>query len=536
MPKSLFLMLLQKISYQKISYFSSLICEYLKEKKTIKPFYNRFPKLENFEQQIQEKASFFSTNTRVVLSKTIQKQYANTPTSIATQKNLKLLQQHNTFTITTGHQLNLFTGPLYFLYKIITTINLCEELRKKYPKQNFVPIYWMATEDHDFLEINYFNFKEKKIEWQRNNNGAVGEFTTTGLQKVFTEFSLKLGLGKNAEMLKNLFKNAYINHTNLADATRYLANELFGEYGLVSIDANNKELKQLFVPYVKQELLQQTTHQKVSETIANFPYKIQVNPRKINLFYIKKELRERIIFDKGKYHVNNTNISWTKKEILQHLTEKPERFSPNVLLRPLLQEIILPNLCYIGGGGELAYWMELKSTFKTFKVPFPMLLLRNSALIITKKQHDKLKKINLNISDLFLSKSDLETKKIKELSVLTINFSTQKEALKKQFKNLYAIAKKTDKSFLGAVAAQEKKQLNGLDTLEKRLLKAEKNKNRAILKQITNLQNELFPKQNLQERKINFSTLYLMYGKNLIPSIKENLNPLLGKFSLLIEK
>jgi len=521
------------LPFRATNYFSSLICDYQEEHAELKPFYNRFPTLDNFSAQIEEKQ--FPETNRIVLVNTLQEQYSTLTTSEATSANIALLQKQNTFTITTGHQLNLFTGPLYFLYKIISTINLCEALSEKYPTQNFVPIYWMATEDHDFEEINYFNFKGDKVQWDRDFGGAVGELSTENLEKVFALFSEKLGGGKNAAYLRSLFENTYIKHSNLSDATRFLINELFGEYGLVVLDANEAKLKQLFVPYIEQELLQQTSFKAVSKTIIEFPsdYRIQVNPREINLFYITEGVRERIIFEDGLYKLNNTDISWKKEELLKHLNEVPERFSPNVLLRPLYQEVILPNLCYIGGGGELAYWFEMKFMFKEFGVVFPMLLLRNSALIIPELQQQKTQKLKLSISDLFLKQTDLIIKKTKELSKLHINFSPQKELLKEQFKDLYILAEQTDASFFGAVAAQEKKQLKGLANLEKRLLKAEKRKLKEKLISFTTLQNELFPNQSLQERNANFSELYLEYGTELIPLLKKELKPLKGEFLVL---
>lgn len=521
------------IPFRATNYFSSFICDYLEGHADLKPFYNRFPSIDNFTDQIEEK--HFPEANRTVLTNALQEQYKTLIVSEATTENIELLRQQNTFTITTGHQLNLFTGPLYFLYKILSAINLCEELRVKYPEQNFVPIYWMATEDHDFEEINYFNYKGGKIKWDRGFGGAVGELSTNGLQDVFEVFSEKLGPGKKAAYLRELFKEAYTGYSNLADATRFLANELFGIYGLVILDANDSSLKKLFAPYIKQELLQQTSFKEVSQTITEFPtdYKIQVNPREINLFYITKGVRERIVYEDGIYKVNNTDISWGKEEVLKHLSEVPERFSPNVLLRPLYQEVILPNLCYIGGGGELAYWFEMRSMFSEFGVVFPMLLLRNSGLIITESQQEKLKKLNLSTSELFLKQTDLIAQKTKELSELNIDFSNQTAFLKNQFTALYEVAKQTDESFVGAVAAQEKKQLKGLANLEKRLLRAEKRKLKEKIDSFITFQNELFPKESLQERNTNFSELYLEYGEGLIPMLKKELKPLLGEFFVI---
>ena len=521
------------IPFRETNYFSSFIRDYLEEHPDLKPFYKRFPHLDDFSAQIEEMQ--FSDTNRTVLVNTLQKQYTAIETSVETAKNIELLNKNNTFTITTGHQLNLFTGPLYFLYKIISTLNLCEELSNKYPKQNFVPIYWMATEDHDFEEINHFNFKGNKVQWSRDFGGAVGELSTEGLDAVFKEFSEKLGPGKNAKHIISLFENAYLKHSNLADATRFLANELFGTYGLVILDANDRALKQLFIPYVKQELLEKTSFKEVSKTIEQFPsdYKIQVNPREINLFYITEGLRERIVFENDLYKVNTTSVSWSRSELLKEVGDFPERFSPNVLLRPLYQEVVLPNLCYIGGGGELAYWFETKSMFKAFNVTFPMLLLRNSALVMTDLQHKKLVKHKMSVAELFLKQSDLLEVKTKLHSELKIDFSQQRIVLKEQFKDLYELAKQTDESFVGAVAAQEKKQLKGLDNLEKRLLKAEKRQLKKRLDIYVKLQNEVFPNNSLQERYANFSELYLEFGEDFVPMLKAVLKPLNSQFLVL---
>ncbi|MCX7549313.1 bacillithiol biosynthesis cysteine-adding enzyme BshC [Xanthomarina sp. F2636L] len=526
------------ITYKDTNYFSSLICDYLDEKETLKPYYNRFPSLENFKAQIDEKKSQFSEISRTVLVESLKAQYINVETSNETEANIKSLLHKDTFTITTGHQLNLFTGPLYFFYKIISTINLCKELKAAYPQQGFVPVYWMATEDHDFEEINFFNFKGKKIRWNKNASGAVGELDLEGLQQILDQFGSHLNTGKNAETLKNLFQDAYIKCSNLTEATRFLVNELFSETGLVIIDGNDKELKRLFLPFAKEELLNQTSFRKVTETSQQLNnltanYKIQVNPREINLFYLKENLRERIVFEDELYKVLNTNITWNKSELIKHLNEVPERFSPNVILRPLYQEVILPNLCYIGGGGELAYWFQLKSNFEAQDVTFPILLLRNSALLVSKKQQDKLEKLDVSSADLFLKQDQLLEKVTRERSAVKIDFSKQQSFLKKQFEDLYDLAEKTDKSFLGAVSAQEKKQIKGLENLEKRLLKAQKRKLKEILDRVTSLQNELFPNMSLQERQANFSEFYLEYGDQFIQQLMLNLQPLNQEFLIL---
>lgn len=528
----------ESISFKKTGYFSSLICDYVEEAQVLIPFYNRFPKLENFRKQIEEKQASFDMFSRSILVDSLKEQYAQIETSDTTAQNIEALKQENTFTITTGHQLNIFTGPLYFLYKIVSTINLTTELNIAYPDYNFVPVYWMATEDHDFEEINYFNFKGKKVHWNKATSGAVGELSTLGLESVFELFSKDLGMGKHAEFLKDLFAESYLKHDNLADATRYLTNALFSEYGLVIIDANKKELKQQFAPFIKDELLNEMSFKlvsKVNDAINALPgnTKIQVNPREINLFYLNENLRERIVFENEIYTVVNTDITWTKEALLKEVDNYPERFSPNVIMRPLYQEVILPNICYIGGGGELAYWFQLKAFFNEVNVPFPIMLLRNSVLIQSVQQQKKLNNLNISNEDVFLKREVFINKKVREISNIEIDFSAQKKHLTQQFEYLYQLAEQTDKTFVSAVKAQEVKQLKGLENLEKRLLKGQKRKLQDQVSRMTVLQNELFPNNSLQERTTNFSEFYMEYGEELIPQLIENLNPLCSEFLIL---
>lgn len=523
------------ISFQSSGYFSKIMQDYLDQKAELKPLYNNFPTLENFEKQIAEKASNFDHNNRKVLVEALQKQYQEIEISDATKQNITLLALENTFTITTGHQLNLFSGPLYFLYKIISTINLTKELKSKYPAYNFVPVYWMATEDHDFEEINYFNFKGKKVRWNAESTGPVGRLSINGLEDLFEVYSKELGSNTNANTLKKLFEDAYLNHENLADATRFLANSLFSSYGLVILDADDSDLKRAFIPFIKEELENQTSFKEVQKSIEKLSdYSIQVNPREINLFYIEDKLRERIIFEEDKYLVNNTKISFSKDEIFKLLESNPEKFSPNVIMRPLYQEIILPNLCYIGGGGEIAYWLELKAFFDAVNITFPILLVRNSVLLTTEKQAKKADNLNLTWKDLFNNSENLINEITHKLSPFPIDLTPQKEALEKQFEYLFELAEKTDQSFSGAVKAQEVKQKKGLENLEKRLLKAQKRKLQDQLQRVTDLQCELFPNYGLQERQTNFSEFYLEKGEQLIPLLIQKLKPLEQNFDIII--
>lgn len=522
------------VSYQESGYFSRLIVDYLNQKNELDSLYNRFPKIENFELQIQEKGKNYSTD-RTQLVSVLKNQNKNISTSDLTKANIESLKASNTFTITTGHQLNLFTGPIYFIYKIISTINLCRDLKLAYPDSNFVPIYWMATEDHDFDEINHFNLKEKKITWQKDTSGAVGKLSTAGLDLVYQAFEKEIGIGKNATYLKQLFQQAYLQHDTLTDASRYLVNELFKEHGLVIVDGDDSILKKEFAPFVEKELFENSSFNQVTETILKLNnYHAQVNPREINLFYCKDSIRERIVKTNNQFKVLNTAIEFTETEIREELEKHPQNFSPNVILRPLYQEVVLPNLCYIGGGGEIAYWLELQSNFEANKITFPILLIRNSVLLAKLKQQEKKAKLQLSWNDLFNKQTELLNQKTVEFSTVNFDFSAQKKFLSQQFESLKHLANQTDSSFEKAVKAQEVKQMKGLENLEKKLLKAERKKHQDQLMRIASLQDELFPNQSLQERKVNFSSFYAEYGDLLFEKLFAKLNPLDNHFTTIV--
>lgn len=522
------------IPYAQTGYFSKLMIDYLNQDNHITSLYNRFPTLENFKLQIEEKQQAFPLENRHILVQQLTKQYAKVNATSATLHNIQQLGNTNTFTVVTGHQLNLFTGPLYFLYKIISTINLCKELKKAYPTYHFVPVYWMATEDHDFEEINFFNFNRIKFQWNKDVSGPVGRFSTQGLEAVFNQFKQYLTHGDNAKQLATWFENAYLQHDNLADATRYLANELFKEQGLVIVDGDDAALKSVFAPHIKEELINQSSFKAVEESFTTLKdYFVQVNPREINLFYIENGLRERIVFEDDVYKVLHTDMQFTKDEILYLVDIHPEKFSPNVILRPLYQEVILPNLCYIGGGGELAYWLELQKVFQIHNTLFPMLLLRNSVLLATEKQNEKREKLQLSWEELFLKTEAFTQKKTHDLSDNAFDFEQQKAFLRKQFDDLLALTQKTNPSFLGAVKAQQQKQIKGLEHLEKRYFKAERLKNQDALDRMLDLKIALFPNNSLQERVDNFATLYAEYGQGMIDALLQNLHPLDQNYGII---
>jgi bacillithiol biosynthesis cysteine-adding enzyme BshC len=523
-----------KLDAQEYGKFSSLMKDYLSQNSSVQEFYDLFPSEENLELQTQKKLSHYAN--REILHNALSQQLESLELSGKQKENLEKLRLSNTVTITTGHQLNLLTGPLYFFYKILQTIKACEQLNKRHSEFNFVPIFWMATEDHDFEEIHHYYYQNQKFQWNKEFGGPVGRLNLEGIEVVFETFFSCLPDSKNAQSLKELIRNSYLNASNLTDATRKLVQSLFSEWGLLMIDGDDAELKKLMIPCFEEDLMKNMAFQKVGETIEKFQakgYPVQVNPREINLFYIGKEnLRERIVFENDVFKVLNTELEFSQDEIIKELHNNPENFSPNVILRPLYQETILPNIAYIGGTGEMAYWLELKSYFDSQNVLFPILMVRNSLLILSEKQKSKLEKLNISYSDLFLPLYQLVNKNIEENSDVEIDFSRYESQLEHIFKELEEKATETDSSFSKMVNAQKKKQLEGLYKMKIRLTKAEKRKHAERVERIEILYAQLFPNGNLQERISNFSEFYLEYGVDFVKEVYEIIEAIDFRFSI----
>ncbi|MDA9622421.1 bacillithiol biosynthesis cysteine-adding enzyme BshC, partial [Flavobacteriaceae bacterium] len=318
-----------------------------------------------------------------------------------------------------------------------------------------------------------------------------------------------------------------------------LVHSLFGKYGLLILEPDNKKLKILFSEIILDELLNKNlnknvlnTNNALNETFDN-SHKPQVNSREINLFYIKDNFRARIEHRGEVFSVLETDISFTQSEIIREVKDHPERFSPNALLRPVYQEFILPNLAYVGGGSEIAYWLQLKEYFNLKKITFPILSVRSSVLLVSKKQIEKCKKFKISISNLFDKSNNLKQLYLRKNSKINIDLSIQKNAIKENFLQLNELIKLTDKSFSGAVKAQEKKQINGIENLEKRLIRAEKRVHEDSLSRLITLKNELFPNDSFQERQVNFSSFFNKSELDFIKILTDNLDPFNKDFLIL---
>lgn len=532
------------ISYKDTGHFSQTISDYIDDKPELRPFYSYRPDFDGFAELLKNRKVVAD---RDILVEVLEEQYnhlakhheAGKATRPKVFESIAKLKNADTYTVTTGHQLNIFAGPLYFIYKIVTAIKLASQLKEKFPDKDFVPVYWMASEDHDFAEINYTNIGGKNVHWWLEASGATGRLNPDTIRQALNQYKGVLGMEHHAPELADIVEKAYAGFTKLADATRYMVDALFGQYGLVIIDADDYRFKKQFAPVMAKDIIEQNSFKNITATnerLEKLGVHIQVNPREINFFYLVDSLRERIVFEDGRYKVLNTEISFSRDELMSELVDNPERFSPNVVMRPLYQECILPNIAYVGGGSEVVYWLELKSNFEFYDVAFPILILRNSGLMIKKELASKIARMDLHPEDLFKPADIIKSNWVKKHSTHSLTLAEERREISAIFEKIKLRAYKIDDTLAPSAEAVLARLKHAMNNLEKKLVKAEKINYHTRLEQVDMIKGDLFPKNSLQERTENFGLFYVKWGQEFIDELIRHFEPLDFKFTILTEK
>jgi bacillithiol synthase len=514
--------LISKVDFDKTNSFSKAFLNYIDQKPDLDPFYEQYPTIEGLKIQADKRN--FSDATRKITAAVLSKQYKGIEASELTLQNIESINSDKTFTITTGHQLNIFTGPLYFIYKIVTTINACKAMKKQYPAFNFVPVYWMASEDHDFEEIDHFQFNGKKFTWETDQTGAVGRFNPESIKSIFDQIKMP-----------DFFQEAYLKHDTLAAAGRYYVNALFGAEGLVVIDADDAQLKKVFQPVIEADIFKNTPNQLVNQSnqeLSDKGYSTQVFPREINFFYLKDNLRSRIVKEGDEYAVLDSDIKFSEGAILSEINDHPERFSPNVVLRPLYQETILPNLAYVGGPSELVYWFQLKGVFEHFDTAFPALLPRNFAGVITPNVLQKIEKESFSFEEIFIDEDQLIKEKVKLNSTKNLDLKDDLKNLQRAFDSVKSQSIKIDATLEKHVEAEQRKAEKSVKNIEKKMLRTEKRNHETLIERIHVIKEALFPNGTPQERKDNFLNFYLA-DPNFVNNCLESFDPFDLRFHLI---
>ncbi len=512
-----------RLSYRQTGAFSKIAVDYSDQANALLPFIAHTPDLDGIKNAIAARQQF-PTN-RQMLVEELQTQYSIVSPSEHVQQNIASLLSPDTFTITTAHQTNIFTGPLYFIYKIIHAIKLADHLNNAIPSSRFVPVYYIGSEDADLEELNHIHLESGKLQWNTQQTGAVGRMKIDKeLLKLIDTIEGQLGVLPFGKEAVSLLRECYRSGEDIQTATFKFVHALFADKGLVVLLPDNARLKSQMKEIFKDDLLQQSASgivEKTSEKLGRL-YKVQAHPRDINLFYLENDTRERIEWHGDKYKVLNTKIEFTKDQILAELEEHPERFSPNVILRGLYQEMILPGVAFIGGGGELAYWLELKDLFEHYKLPYPVQVLRNSFLIIDARMRQKIEKLGFSVTDIFAPAQELLNQLVNRGSGKKVQLNGTLSATEELYEAIKRQAASVDVTLERHVDALKTSTLHRLRELEKKMLRAEKRKYSEQKRHVELIRSRLFPGEGLQERHDNMLGYYARWGSEFLQKLYEH--------------
>ena len=536
-----------QIPYSDTGLFSPLVRDYVQSKGTASSFVSYAPNYEGVKNAIAARKNF-PTNRKVLVD-VLQNQYdgvwaKNSQEKVLgeglasklVQENINLLSLDNTFVITTAHQPNIFTGPLYFFYKIIHAIQLAADLKKQFPKNNFVPVYYMGSEDADIDEVGSFIIGGAKHQWETKQTGAIGRMKVDdALVKLLQNIEGYWGVKPNGAEALAILKSAYQKGKTINEATLELVHGFFGQYGLLVLQPDDARLKTLFVDVMEKELLTQFSQAAIQPTLIKLrsEYHVQTEGRAINLFYLKDQVRARIDKVGSDYIILDTDLKFSQEQIVKELHDYPERFSPNVILRGVYQELILPGIVFIGGGGELAYWMELKNVFDAVEVHYPLIQLRNSIACIREKQAEKWADLGLTFNDLFKPTLEIEVAYVKKESTESLDLKNQIEALNNVYEKIKLDVIKIDPTLGEHAMNLSHQSVKKIQELEKKMIRAERRKQAVAIERIHGIKQSLFPMNSLQERVENFSEWVGDYGWDWVIAVMENSNTMEQNFTVL---
>lgn len=515
-----------KIPFEQISALSHKDVFYQLHADQLQDFYQFSPDKHGLSEAIKHR--WQHKVDRTLVYEVLIEHYQNGTTSEKQAENIKNLLSEDCFTITTAHQPCLLGGPAYYFYKICSTIHLCRSLKASHTDLDFVPIFVNGSEDHDFDEVKSIFLFGKSVEWQHQPGGSVGRFTTEGLLEACQVVAEILGNSPIAiELMDKIFSSLRQAKTYNEFVFLWL-NSLFRDYGLLVLNMDDVRLKRAFLPILKKEIFQRISApivQKTQEALLEKAFKPQAFARDINVFYLTQNGRERIYFEDGQYHINNTEYVYSEKEMSQHVENHPENFSPNVVLRPLYQEYILPNIAYIGGGGEIAYWLERKKQFEAFGVFFPTLIRRNSVLLISPTIQKSIEKLGLNALDFLQEEATLITQYLQQQTEANFSLDTEISSIETLFEGVAHKAKAIDPTLEAFVMGESSKTVKAIENIAARLKRSAKQKEEVHVQQLQNIKSKLFPSNGLQERKDSFLQFWVSDAQ-LLDKMIDVLNPL----------
>jgi len=527
------------INFSDIPGHQNLFLDYLYEFDNVAEFYtNDFRNKENY-LKIFKNISESRRQISSEVSDIIVKQYSNLNPSNLTQENIKKLSDKKTLAVVTGQQLGILGGPLYTFYKIITAIKLSRFLSERYDDYNFVPIFWLEADDHDFNEVRSLKIiddanslisigykDEIEEDDMRQSVGMIN--LDSSINDFFNKFNDSIKQTDFKTAILDRLKNIYKEGISFKEAFKKLIFDYFDEFGLILFDPQDNEIKQLLKPVFRKEITDFRAHTEklvhVSATLEEL-YHAQVKVKPVNLFLRVDEGRYSIEPVENEFRLRRKRRSFSQEQLLELLENEPERFSPNVLLRPICQDYLLPTAFYIAGPSEIAYFAQIKLLYELYNIPEPIIYPRSSATILENTISNSLEKFSVSVNEMFIDVENVKKKIINSIEEISVEqmFDGINNQIEGTFDQLKEKLLDLDKTIADSSNRYRDKILSNLNELKSKAEKAQQKKYEVTLRQIDRAAVHLFPNSNLQEREINFIYFANKYGEDILKKIFDEL-------------
>jgi bacillithiol biosynthesis cysteine-adding enzyme BshC len=470
---------------------------------------------------------------RATLSSVLEEQNTAFGSPPKTFENITLLRKPTTLAVVTGQQVGLFGGPLYTVFKTITTIKLAAHLKELYPEWDFVPVFWVEGEDHDFEEMNHtcvLDAESKVVRCEYlpgglmpdHNLGPVGQLVfDTGLEAAYRQLEAGLQKTEFTETILTLLKGAYKEGKTFLRAFTSWMNTLVQDQGLVFISSNTPKLKKILSPIFEREIAEfPQTSQLVITKSAELEerYHAQVKPKSVNLFLLHKGGRYLIEPREHDFSLKGTRHFLQKEELLTIARETPELLSANVVLRPLTQDALLPTVAYVAGPSEIAYHAQLKPVYEHFGIVQPVIFPRAGGSFVEERLKRAMDKYGLEVVEFFDDPARVVTKVLEQIADVKVDrvFDDASKRVHDALNELKFGLREIDPTLLGSLDTMASKTDLNLGVLKEKTIAAQKRRNETAVRQIERAANGLLPDGTLQERTITLVYYLNKYGPDLM--------------------
>lgn len=526
---------IESLDYKDFPQFSHFDKSFIAKDEKLTHFVGAWADLTALNKKAESRS--FSQKSRKRLTDVLKSQYSTLGHYDQFQSVINSLEDENCFTVITAHQPVLFGGPLYIPYKIASAINLARQITENGDK-TVLPVFVIGGEDHDFEEVNHLNIFGKKITWEHHNGGPVGRMDSKGLSDVIDQVTSFFSNGRTDVDIEDLLRSSFTPERSYAQAYQDFIIKLFGQYDLIVLNMDSKELKAAFKDVMIREVKEQLSYQEVNQVQdakAEAGFDAQAFVREVNLFYMTDNLRSVITKEGDRFHIRDNDEYLTEQELIDEIESSPWNFSPNVVLRPLYQEYSLPNIAYIGGGGELSYWSERKSQFEAFDISFPLLVRRCSVMHIDDFIEKKMDAAGMDLNQLMKSKHQTIHELVSQDTTLDDELKALSNDVLKAFEVLVVKLEEQSDSLGKYARSEERKLEKTMESFQTKSFREIKKDYDVKVNQIEKVYDHLFPSNGLQERYANFLPYYAKFGRPYLDYLVQQLNPLTDKWIVLYD-